>query len=124
MPKEYPTTIVQPPGSHNKPFPCIETKEAKEYLDYLPFKWFNPVQSEYLPYNEDDDTNIVVAAATSSGKTVIAELFAARAISQGKRILYIAPMKALADEKFSDWKNPEHTFSKFKVEILTGGIKD
>ena len=122
MPKEYPTTIVQPPGSHNKPFPCIETKEAKEYLDYLPFKWFNPVQSEYLPYNEDDDTNIVVAAATSSGKTVIAELFAARAISQGKRILYIAPMKALADEKFSDWKNPEHTFSKFKVEILTGDI--
>jgi len=122
MPRNYPTEVVQPLGKHNKPYPCVPTSEIKEYLDYLPFQYLNPPQSDYLPYNEEDETNIVVASATSSGKTVIAELFAARAISQRKRVLYIAPMKALADEKFREWTHESHTFSKFKTEILTGDI--
>jgi len=121
MPKTYPTKTVQPLGKHNKPYPCIHTDEVKEYLE-LPFEYLNPPQSDYLPYNEEDDVNIVVAAATSSGKTVIAELFAARAISKKKRVLYIAPMKALADEKHREWTDKSHTFSKYKIEILTGDI--
>jgi replicative superfamily II helicase len=31
-------------------------------------------------------------------------------------------MKALADEKYREWTDKKHTFSKFKTEILTGDI--
>ena len=122
MPKAYPSKVIQPLGSHNKPHPCVLTSEVKQYL-HLPFEYLNPVQSDFLPYLEDDDMNVVVASATSSGKTVIAELFAARAISLGKRVLYICPMKALADEKYYEWSNGVHTFNKYNVQILTGDIE-
>src|ERR1035437_7364168 len=117
--KVYPTEIVQPIGLHNSKYPCIRTEHVKEYLD-LPYEFLNPVQSEFLPYLEDDETNIVVSAQTSSGKTNIAELIIARGISQGKKAIYLAPMKALADEKESDWRKPSHTFSKYQVEVITG----
>jgi len=119
MPKEYSVKVVQPLGAHNKPYPCIHTDEVKEYIK-LPFEYLNPLQSDFLPFLEDDETNIIISAETSSGKTLIAELFAARAISLGKRILYVAPMKALADEKYEDWTNKKHTFNKYNIEILTG----
>ena len=117
--KNYPTDVVQPLGKHNKPYPCIKTEHVKEYID-LPFEYLNPLQSDFLPYLEDDEVNFVVAAPTSSGKTLVAELFMARSISLGKRILYIAPMKALADEKEAEWTNPKHSFSKYRTEVLTG----
>ena len=83
MPKKYPTKIIQPLGDHNRRYPCVATKEVEEYL-YLPFDYLNPPQSDFVPYLEDDDTNIVMASETSSGKTVVAELFAARAIKLNK----------------------------------------
>jgi len=117
--KEYPVELVQPLGSHNPKSNCIRSEHVKQYIS-LPFEFLNPLQSEFLPYLEDDDVNIVVASPTSSGKTLCAELFAARGISLGKKILYIAPMKALADEKYEEWSEPSHTFSNFSCEIITG----
>jgi replicative superfamily II helicase len=122
MIKTYPTEVVQPLGKHNKPYPCIHTKHVQQYID-LPYDYLNPLQSKFLPYLESDDTNVVVSAETSSGKTLVAELFAARAISLGKKVLYVAPMKALADEKYEEWISEDHTFSRYKVEILTGDFE-
>lgn len=119
MPKKYPVEVVQPPGKHNKPHPCIPTEHISHYLE-VPFDHLNPVQSEFLPHLEDDEDNIIVAAQTSSGKTLCAELFAARGLSLGKKVLYIAPMKALTDEKYYEWQEVEHTFCKRKIGILTG----
>ncbi len=51
-------------------------------------------------------TNIVVSSPTASGKTIVAEIACAMAIlSKGKKAVYIAPMRALASEKFTDFKN-------------------
>jgi len=123
MPKSYPVEMVQPMGSHNSPYPCIKSEHLKKYLNF-PFEFLNPVQSDFVPYLEDYDTNIVLAAPTSSGKTICIEYFISEAIiNHGKRALYIAPMKALADEKFEEWTNPSHTFSKYKVEIQTGDFE-
>lgn len=123
MSREYKTVDIDPGGNFvGKKYPCILTSELKEYVKY-PFEHFNPVQSNFIHFLEDDERNVVVASETSSGKTVCAELFAARAIQQGKKVLYIAPMKALADEKFSDWTDTDHSFGSMSIEIMTGDFK-
>jgi helicase len=88
---------------------------------YLTFKFekFNPVQSEVFQYY-DKDVNCVVAAATSAGKTTVAEMFMAQSISQGKKAIFLSPLKAVSQEKYEDWTNPSHDWSKLNISIVTG----
>lgn len=54
-----------------------------EYPDWkYPFPAFNPVQSEALSFREKD-INFVVSAATSCGKTVVAEFFIDHVLQNG-----------------------------------------
>jgi helicase len=123
MPIDYPTEIVQPMGNHNSPYPCVRSIHIKKYMDF-PFEFLNPVQSDFIKYLEDHETNIVLAAPTSSGKTKCIEFFIAEAIQNfKKKALYIAPMKALADEIYDDWTIKGNPFSKYKVEIKTGDFE-
>ncbi|MDE1865397.1 MAG: DEAD/DEAH box helicase [Candidatus Micrarchaeota archaeon] len=49
--------------------------------------------------------NMVVSSPTASGKTIVAELACANTIlSKGRRAVYIAPMRALASEKFAEFR--------------------
>lgn len=49
--------------------------------------------------------NLLVCTPTASGKTLIAELAAVKNILEGKgKCIYIVPLKALASEKFKDFK--------------------
>jgi superfamily II RNA helicase len=88
---------------------------------FLKFKFekFNPVQSEVFQYY-DKDVNCVVAAATSAGKTTVAEMFMSHSIAQGKKAIFLSPLKAVSQEKYEDWTNPEHDWSKLKISIVTG----
>lgn len=47
--------------------------------------------------------SVVVYAPTGAGKTFIGEMAAMRAATQGRRVVYLVPTKALAEEKFSTW---------------------
>ena len=96
--------------------------ETKSYpLASYPFEKFNPVQSRIIEvYSED--ANVIVAAATSSGKTITSEIVAAHEVKNGK-IIYIAPLKALAKEKIDDWSKEDHHFSKYKKAICTGDYR-
>jgi replicative superfamily II helicase len=96
--------------------PPLPTKDFK-YIDY-PFQFFNPLQSVTANFIEHD-VNVVVSAPTSSGKTIVAEQFIAPIVANGKKAIYVSPLKALTQEKYDDWTNG-HTFSKYKIEILTG----
>ena len=80
---------------------------------------FNPVQSTFLKIHSKD-ANTVIAASTSAGKTVIAEMAFADAILNNKKAIYLCPLKALAQEKIDDWGDPSHPFSKYKLAIATG----
>jgi len=64
---------------------------------------------------------MLLALATASGKTLLAELAMLKAALQSKRSLYIVPLRALAAEKFD-------SFQRFKdlgvsVGISTGELR-
>ena len=82
-----------------------------------PFENFNPVQSRLFEYYEGE-SNIAIAAATSAGKTVSAEMYMAyEARVRGGKSVYIGPLKALAKEKEIDWTDPDHHFKDLKISI-------
>lgn len=100
---------------------CIATSE------YPHAKWkfekFNPVQSRIMEfYNKD--VNGLIAARTSAGKTTVAEQFMAEEVrSRGGKAMFLAPLRALAREKVSDWTSKNHHFADLKVSICTGDFR-
>jgi len=105
-----------------------ESKVSKDTLDFPYAKWdfskFNPVQTSLLDYF-DKDVNGIVAASTSAGKTVCAEIFISYEVrKKNKKSIILFPIKALAQEKYDDWTSPSHHFSDLKIKILTGDYKN
>lgn len=89
-----------------------------------PFDKFNPIQTATVPHIKSD-TNIVIGANTSSGKTICAEFlmdqtFLNEMDDRGKiynRVIYLSPLKSLTQEKYEDWQK---RFPKKNITILTG----
>lgn len=63
--------------------------------------------------------SVVVCAPTGSGKTIVAEYAAMRALAEGRKIFYTTPLKALSNQKFHDFKRQ---FGEANVGLLTGDI--
>jgi len=88
----------------------------------FPFENFNPVQSGLFNVY-DKDANFIVAASTSAGKTVCAEMLISHEIRVNKnKAIYLSPLKSLSQEKLDDWIG-EHHFSDLKVSICTGDYR-
>ncbi len=61
-----------------------------------------PVQEKAVcQYGVLAGCNLIVQAPTSAGKTFIGEMAAVQAAVQGKKVLYLVPTKALAEDKFA-----------------------
>ena len=73
------------------------------------FEKFNKMQSECFSLIYESDENSVITAPTGSGKTALFELAICRLYKENAnskdliRGIYIAPMKALCQEKYEDW---------------------
>jgi ATP-dependent RNA helicase HelY len=65
----------------------------------------------------DEGRSVLVAAPTGSGKTVVAEHAVAKALAEGAKAFYTAPIKALSNQKFADLGR-RHGFER--VGLLTG----
>ena len=65
----------------------------------------------------NDGLNVLVAAPTGSGKTVVAEYAVARAHRAGLRSFYTAPIKALSNQKFVELST---FYGESEVGLLTG----
>ena len=108
----------------------INLKEAENLIKTLDFpyakydfEFFNVIQSTILPYC-DKDFNGVVAASTSAGKTIVAEIFGSYMVREKKKkFIYLTPLKALAQEKIDDWTSESHHFSNLNLSICTGDYK-
>lgn len=62
-----------------------------------------PPQSEAIQKGVLERRNCVLATTTASGKTLIAVMCAAIHLQQGGKVLYLAPLRALASEKFDEF---------------------
>jgi superfamily II RNA helicase len=62
--------------------------------------------------------NVLVSAPTGAGKTLVAEYAIHDAVRRGKRCIYTAPIKALSNQKFRDFRDdPE-----IDVGLMTGDV--
>ncbi len=86
------------------------TEDIYEILE-KEIKELRPCQSKAIKAGLFQNKNLLVCTPTASGKTLIAELALTNNIKKGKAI-YIVPLKALANEKFKDFKRKyDHLFN-------------
>lgn len=77
-----------------------------------------PPQREALRKGIFSEKNFVISVPTAGGKTLIAEFAMLYEIMKGGKCLYVVPLRALASEKFNEFRK----FSElgFKVGLSTG----
>lgn len=83
------------------------------------FEYFNPLQMQaYSGFTQD--CNMVVSAHVCAGKTVIHEAIAAYELSRDDigKVVYVSPIKALANEKIEEWRKHD-VFGKHELVELT-----
>lgn len=84
----------------------------------------NPLQvSAINDFGVLDGSNLVVTAPTSSGKTMIGELVALQAAIQGKRSIFLLPMRALVNDKFEQFTRV-YGPAGFRIIRATGEYND
>jgi len=68
-------------------------------------KSLNPVQKKAVEAGLLEGKNMVLASPTASGKTLVAEFAILKTIlEKGMKAVYIVPLRALASEKYEDFK--------------------
>ncbi|KAJ3671463.1 hypothetical protein LUZ60_007542 [Juncus effusus] len=104
-------------GSYNDPYALRSVAELPPHFrSIFNFRYFNSLQSECFSVCFHSDKSMVISAPTGSGKTVLFELCILRLLlgflspdlkfNHVKGVLktiYIAPAKALVQEKVRDW---------------------
>ncbi|KAL7257965.1 hypothetical protein ACSBR1_004148 [Camellia fascicularis] len=121
LPEKYP-----PPTEllDLQPLPVTALRNPSYEALFQEFKHFNPVQTQVFTVLYNTDDNVLVAAPTGSGKTICAEFAILRNHQKGSesimRTVYIAPIEALAKERYSDWKRKFGEGLGIRVVELTG----
>jgi len=110
----------------HEPKEPIDENELLPVKDYtklnLGFERFNPLQSHLISKGViSDDCNLIVAWKTSTGKTVVAELLSENVLSNNQKVVYVCPLKALAEEKRDRFSK---LFPRARIEIFTGDYQD
>lgn len=78
----------------------------------------NPVQVEAVRKGLLDGGNLLVVSPTASGKTLVAEIALVKAFLEGGIGVYLTPLKALASEKYEEFRAWESLGAR--VGISTG----
>jgi len=96
---------------------------AIEFLKSQGFEKLYPPQVDSVKSGLLDGKSILVSAPTASGKTLIAMLAMFSYLSKNNgKVVYLSPLRALAAEKFTEFKKLEKIVigKKIKVGVSTG----
>src|SRR3989338_1594345 len=102
--------------------------QLKEIKDKIPKEFYNiikeeikelrPAQVKAIKNGLLERKSLLVCTPTASGKTLIAELAALKSIIGGRgKAIYIVPLKALANEKYKDFKKRYGDIAKVALSI-------
>ena len=78
----------------------------------------DPFQKEAIALIEAGET-VLVSAPTGAGKTLVAEAAIRAALAAGKHVIYTAPVKALSNQKYRDFREQ---YGDERVGVLTGDV--
>ncbi|KAL2840557.1 Sec63 Brl domain-containing protein [Aspergillus pseudoustus] len=111
-----------PNASHS--IKLVSTRELPDnHRSLFHFPCFNAVQSKCFQTIYKGDDNVVLAAPTGSGKTVVMELAICRLLNSLKdeqfKVVYQAPTKSLCSERFQDWSRKFNSLG-LQCSELTG----
>lgn len=98
----------------------VKDKLNKDLYDVLEkeIKELRPCQEKALKKGLLKGKSLLVCTPTASGKTLIGEIAALTNITEGKgKAIYIVPLKALANEKFKDFKKRYDHLIKIAMSI-------
>ncbi len=96
--------------------------EAIKILNDSGINQLYPPQAAAVEKGILEGKNLLLSVPTAAGKTLMAELCMLKSILHNNgRCLYIAPLKALASEKYEDFKNKYEKLG-IKVGIATGDL--
>ena len=93
-------------------------KEVFESLSKEGIQELRPCQEKAINAGLFERKSLLVCTPTASGKTLIAEMACAKSIIEGiGKAVYIVPLKALASEKFKDFKKKYGNFLRIALSI-------
>jgi len=102
-------------------------KSAIEFLKSEGLTKLYPPQAETIKAGLLKGKSILVSAPTASGKTLIATLAMISYLSKNNgKVIYLSPLRALASEKFLEFKKLEKLSigNKINVGISTGDFEN
>ncbi|KAJ1612145.1 hypothetical protein OIY81_1382 [Cryptosporidium canis] len=121
------------------PIPICSLRDPKiiKYYNEKKIHFLNPIQSQLFHVLFHSDVNVFLGAPTGSGKTMVAEIAMFRVLlvdlekqigamnpnfdpEKAPKIVYIAPLKSLAKERFDDWKLLFYRTLGAEVVLITG----
>ena len=98
-----------------------------QFLHNQGFKTLYPPQADCIKTGLLENNNLIVSTPTASGKTLVAIISALQHIENEGKIIYLSPLRALASEKYNDFKKLESLLkpngSSIKVSISTGDFE-
>ena len=102
-----------------RPLPIIALKNPilEDLYSSRNILYFNSVQTQTFHTLYHKQSSVLIGAPTGSGKTFLAELGIWNALRTfpERRVVYIAPLKALVRERIHDW---QEKFSKIGIKVV------
>jgi superfamily II RNA helicase len=102
--------VTQPQPSHSRPdSPARITHWRGFQLSAFQIRAIEAIRA---------GSNVLVSAPTGAGKTLVAEYAIADAVTRGRRCVYTAPIKALSNQKYRDFRDDP----RMDVGLMTGDV--
>ncbi len=100
------------------------SERFKSHLKERGIKTLLPVQAMAVNEGLLDDEDLLIVSATASGKTLIAELVGVKKALYGRKFLFLVPLVALANQKYTDFLQYEKIGLKTVIRVGMSRIKE